>query len=862
MRVLDPTYIRDNVDYSFGDESGVSIGGYMKLANDTNAEFMEAYQRLRHTKNYMTLFIDNIRLYRRAGIKYTAVEEANIHVRQLKDEKIIRLQNEDLLQLLSSLPDMNFVIFTGFEDTPIDEHIFEKIPNNVLAIYASNCITFGGKVKPMPYGLQRKLSDIDHRQEIILSRLGDKTEPTKLLYLNHSANNNPIRVTLDAHFSQMPWATVKSPSGFGDTEYNNYLLDIKAHKFMLCPSGNAIGCECHRDWETLYMRRVPIVLRSKYLEYMFKDFPVLFVDDFFDVTEELLIANNHLYEEVQSLDMRKLDIKVLYDKLIAEVNMPFQKKVLSIYGSHDSGAVFIDKTGKIKILEYERFVKRRYSLYSHMFDDKENFALLRSNDREREQFLWHIRDNMEDHRDITTIIYEQLDKHDLQVLKTFFPKASFMHADWKHHTCHAASGYLTSPFKEALIISIDGGGGEDGATLTTKTFIGEGDRIFDLEIYPFDIGTPYGLLGIPISEIKAPDNVFLNLLSNPGKIMGLCAYGKVREEWVEPITDFYHYHGELGASMALHQLGYDINLDLDKDSLCGELSYDFAATSQYVFETLFFRYLWPMIKEQNKNVVLVGGCALNVLLNQKIKHRLLDTFGTEKQLFVPMAPNDCGLALGQFLYFTGTRVTESLAYNGMGIVDESSFESWKANKEFSCTPANVKDVVEMLRQGKIIGIIDGNSEVGPRALGNRSIICDPSIADMKDTLNNKVKFREWFRPFAPVCRLQDKDTYFIDAFESEYMSYAPRVRPEYSLPAITHVDGTARLQTVTQTQHALFYDILTELGQQGAVPVILNTSFNIKGKPILSSYEDAFDILRTTELDFVYSKGYLFSKLA
>ena len=130
----------------------------------------------------MTLFIDNIRLYNRDGIKYTKIELSNEVSKQYKDKRVKDLENNDLLKLCSTIPNLNFIIFTGFEDTPIDDEIFDKIPENVLAIYASNCQSFGGKVIPIPYGLQRKLHPYDSRQEILSSKLNSEVRPNKLLY--------------------------------------------------------------------------------------------------------------------------------------------------------------------------------------------------------------------------------------------------------------------------------------------------------------------------------------------------------------------------------------------------------------------------------------------------------------------------------------------------------------------------------------------------------------------------------------------------------------------------------------------------------------------------------------------------------
>ena len=156
----------------------------------------------------------------------------------------------------------------------------------------------------------------------------------------------------------------------------------------------------------------------------------------------------------------------------------------------------------------------------------------------------------------------------------------------------------------------------------------------------------------------------------------------------------------------------------------------------------------------------------------------------------------------------------------------------------------------------------GDSEVGPRALGNRSIVCDPNIADMKDILNSKVKFREWYRPFAPFCKKEDAHKYFDSPnFENlEYMSYAPKVKVD-TLPSITHVDGTARLQTVTEESHKHFYDLLTEFGKISDTNVLLNTSFNIRGYPILSWISDALYALENTEMDYVVIEDYLFESL-
>jgi carbamoyltransferase len=171
-------------------------------------------------------------------------------------------------------------------------------------------------------------------------------------------------------------------------------------------------------------------------------------------------------------------------------------------------------------------------------------------------------------------------------------------------------------------------------------------------------------------------------------------------------------------------------------------------------------------------------------------------------------------------------------------------------------------VAKDINEGKIIGVVQGCSEHGPRALGHRSIICNPSIPEMKDILNHKVKHREWYRPFAPVVRLEDVSKYFEWDKESRWMSFCPLVKEEWreKLPAITHVDGTARVQTVTKEQNEWLYNLLTEFNELTGIGVLLNTSFNVNGKPILSTYKDAFEIYNKTELDCLLLEDYYIRK--
>ena len=515
--------------------------------------------------------------------------------------------------------------------------------------------------------------------------------------------------------------------------------------------------------------------------------------------------------------------------------------ILTIYGGHDSSCTFINKDGTLSVLEYERICKKRYAAFSK---GAEGFDV-GTTDQQRLEFVTYIAENILKEPDV--VWWNALDQKDIDLLKTFWPNSEY-NGEVIHHLAHATCGYYQSPFDDALIISADGGGTDEGISTTTKIFTGDADGIKPVEHIRIDFGAAYGKIGYPISEISKKGSN----LAIPGKVMGLCAYGNVIGEWIDPIKNYY-----LIDQHSLPKLSERLGFDVDThDCLSGQKGYDLAATSQYVFEQLMFDIVKHYFDQNPKNLIFTGGCALNVLFNQKLKD-YVHSKGCE--LYVPPNPNDCGLSLGQYLYHTAKKI-KPVVYGNFDILDKQVIDDYKEDYNFS--PITVERIVDLISKGKIGGIIQGKSEVGPRALGNRSIICDPSFSDMKDVLNAKVKFREWFRPFAPVCKVEDKDIYFEDAYESEYMSFAPTVKEEYreKLISITHADNTSRLQTVTVEQHKLFYEILTVMEKVGKIPVILNTSFNIKGKPILTTYEDAFHVLKETELDFLVTEDFIVEK--
>ena len=293
-------------DYSFGDQSGQwgpIYTSFMEQANLLNLDFVSKVYEVQKERDYMTLFIDNIRLYKR-DIKEVK-EDDKRYVNSL-------MADSNLLELCSHFSSMKFIIFTNLEDTPIDEYIFDSIPENVLCISAVNAIAHGGKVIPAPYGIQRRMTLDDKRMEQLVSAMNADVDPSmfKLLYVNHNDNSHEDRVGLKYMFRDQQWANVDEQR----VNYYNFLLNLAKHKFVLCPRGNAI--DCHRNWEVLYMKRVPVMMTDTYLMDLFYDYPVLWVHDYAEVTEDLLKLNNHLFEEAQEMDLLPLTLPTFFDNII------------------------------------------------------------------------------------------------------------------------------------------------------------------------------------------------------------------------------------------------------------------------------------------------------------------------------------------------------------------------------------------------------------------------------------------------------------------------------------------------------------------------------------------------------------------
>jgi len=445
------------------------------------------------------------------------------------------------------------------------------------------------------------------------------------------------------------------------------------------------------------------------------------------------------------------------------------------------------------------------------------------------------------------------------------PAKNYVHG--KHHESHAAGAFYQSPYNEALVFSFDGGG-NDGFFNVYYADRKNSVKLLKCVLNPkfntphvyYDLGFPYMVFGHYLEDIKQEPLSDGNLVY-PGKIMGLASYGVVNEEWLPYFIEFYKDKPDgVDYLKKIKKLEEKIGIKFDDEQrLTGEIAYNIAATSQRAFEECFIEIAKPyMDKYPDLPVIITGGCGLNIILNTRIKQEF------NKEVFVGPNPNDCGLAAGLLLHNLRPEKQVDLTYSGTELLDYDNLGNYLQNFP---TPISVKNVdivkiVSDLKKGKIIGVARDRSEHGPRALGNRSILCDPTIMEMKDILNFKVKNREWYRPFAPVVRLEDVGKFFEWDGEARWMSFCPTVKEEWrdKLPSITHIDNTARVQTVTREQNEWLYDILTILDKETGVGVLLNTSFNVNGKPILSTVQDAFTIFEKTQMDSLVIKNLYITK--
>ncbi len=436
-----------------------------------------------------------------------------------------------------------------------------------------------------------------------------------------------------------------------------------------------------------------------------------------------------------------------------------------------------------------------------------------------------------------------------------------------HHLSHAASSYLLSPYNDAAIVSIDGVGE------WTTTAYGTGK---DSEIYlQKKIDFPHSL-GLLYSTITAYLGFSVN--NSEYKVMGLSPYGTMdREEnrYYKRMLKVMRVHDDGSFSLDMDYFSYHKMEKMPSRKLCrllggpirkgkGPLNRrhkDIAAALQMIYEDALFNLLDHVHKETQKdNLVLGGGCALNSVANGKILKRT-----GFKRLWIPPDPGDGGNSMGAAAYAYSSILEKgkmkeldnpflgpSFSSDNIKSFLESreiKYHHMRDDKEL------IKRTAEMIHDDKVIGWFQGGMEWGPRALGGRSILSNPCNPEMQDILNSKVKHREMFRPFAPVVCAEDAEKFFeIDRplprpTDFMLMVYPIKKRWHSTIPAVTHVDGSGRLQTIRKEQNWIYHDLIKTYGKLSGVPILINTSFNIRGEPIVCTPEDAYRCMMGTGID-------------
>jgi len=448
-----------------------------------------------------------------------------------------------------------------------------------------------------------------------------------------------------------------------------------------------------------------------------------------------------------------------------------------------------------------------------------------------------------------------------------------------HHLAHAASAFYPSGFEDAAILVVDASGSQENGGVETITFaVGQGNRIQILQkVLGEPIGDEYGLYATnSLGYFYTLATLVCGFAPlDEGKTMGLAPYSD--ESPLPEIYDSVSLRPDGGVSVSQSALQRFEAFGRNYVSLAAGKEDQFrrearvAHSAQAALEDALIHCVRHVLKLTGKRrLCLAGGVALNSVANGRLSREL----GLE-DLFIQPAAGDAGTALGAALYgeyaIGGAKrgpeearaAKMKYAYTGRSYGSKEIEEAIdKAGLSYVTSSNPAGTAAEALARGRIVGWFTGGSEFGPRALGHRSIVTDPRPKGMKDALNARVKHREWFRPFAPSALLDEQGRYFDNNRESPFMLLVCDVRPEARdlLPAITHVDGTARLQTVERDSGNAYSRLIEEFGAITGVPVILNTSFNDRGEPIVETPADAIRTFLKTGMDLLVMEEFVIGK--
>ncbi len=439
----------------------------------------------------------------------------------------------------------------------------------------------------------------------------------------------------------------------------------------------------------------------------------------------------------------------------------------------------------------------------------------------------------------------------------------------EHHLAHAASSFLVSPFKKAAVLTTDG----VGEWTTTSYGIAENNEINLLKEIRFPSS-----LGLLYSTITAYLGFSVN--NSEYKVMGLSPYGMMDREknlYYKKLTQVidvkedgsycfdmdyftYHYADRMPSKKLCRLLDGPIR---DPESEITSRHKDIAAALQMLVEDVLTKILNNVYEVTRcPNLVIAGGVALNCVYNGKILSKT-----KFKNIWIQPNASDGGTSIGAASYIYHTilgnprNYQQKTAYLGPEFSDDeiSFFLNKNSIKyiEFKNEKKLIKTTASLIFKNNVVGWFQGRMEWGPRALGARSILSNPCNLNMQEILNLKVKHREKFRPFAPVVCEDDASKYFEcdipipEATDFMLMVYPIKEKWRSKIPAVTHVDGSGRLQTVRRFQNKLYYDVIKEFGKLSGIPILINTSFNIRGEPIVCTPYDAYKCMMGTGIDYL-----------
>jgi len=442
----------------------------------------------------------------------------------------------------------------------------------------------------------------------------------------------------------------------------------------------------------------------------------------------------------------------------------------------------------------------------------------------------------------------------------------------KHHLSHLAFSFYTSPFDSAIGVSVDGVGEEETilATLCKNGKFQELARV----TFPNSLGLVYSAF-----------TAYLGFKPNEGeyKVMGLAPYGNA--EKYEYVFEKIEKYDRLGEILQIEQKYFTYQTsekDMFNNKLINLIGFpprfkgesieqqhkDLAAALQRWYEKSFYFILNRVNSNwSSENLVLGGGCAYNGTANGKIKQHT-----SFKNVWIPFAPSDAGSAIGACLYHWHITLGNPKVKGGDNqspyLGPEFSIKPidiLKHNNKISVEIAPNEDrlveiVAKYIKRGKIVGWFQSRTEFGARALGNRSILGNPHLPNIKDRINKVVKKREMFRPFAPSVTQEDYTTYFKSEENVPYMNQVVQVISEIPIPSVTHVDNSARIQTVTKEQNPLYYKLLKEFEKLTGTPILLNTSFNLKDHTMTNDPDKAIWTFLNCDMDILVINNFIIYK--